>query len=250
MMSKRLTALVAALLTSICLSSPLFAAEINLSVAASLKDAVNELTDGYQKKHPGTVFRKNYGASGALAKQVENGAPADVFVSANVKWVDYLKGKKLLDGASIGIFAHNSLVVAGNPKLKITSMQDLLKLKRIAIGSPKSVPAGDYATQAFKHAGIDTQLGSKLILAKDVRESLLYAERGEVDASLVYRTDALISKQVAILYEVPQSLYQRVTYPMGLTLTGSKNADAVAFYKYLKTSDAVKVLEKYGFITK
>lgn len=231
-------------------SLPAWSAEISLSVAASLKDAVNELTAGYQKTHPAVVFRKNYGASGTLAKQVENGAPADLFISANVKWVDYLKGRALLDDASIGIFAHNSLVVAGSPKLKIAAMQDLLKLDRIAIGSPKSVPAGEYAMQAFQHAGINTQLAAKLIMAKDVRQSLLYAERGEVDAALVYRTDALISKQVFILYEVPHTLYQRVTYPMALTVSGGKNSAAVAFYGYLKSPEAVKVLEKYGFITK
>lgn len=231
-------------------SLPSWATEINLSVAASLKEAVNELSANFQKKHPGTVFRKNYGASGALAKQVENGAPADLFISANTEWIDYLKGKKMVDAATVEVFAYNSLVVAGNPKLKVTAMHDLLKLNRIAIGSPKSVPAGEYATQAFKHAGIDGQLGSKLVMAKDVRETLVYAERGEVDAALVYKTDALIAKQVVILYAVPQHLYQRVTYPMGLTLAGAKNADAVAFYKYLKTHEADKVLEKYGFATK
>lgn len=249
-MTRRITALIVACISVVCLASPLFAAEVSLSVAASLKDAMNELTDGYLKKHPAVTFRKNYGASGALAKQIENGAPADIFVSANLKWVDYMKEKKIIDAPSINVFAHNSLVVAGNPKLKITSMQDLLKLNRIAIGSPKSVPAGEYATEAFKSAGIDGQLGSKLIMAKDVRETLLYAERGEVDAALVYKTDALISKQVSILYAVPQNLYKRVTYPMGLTVSGSKNADTAAFYKYLKSAEADKVLEKYGFATK
>ncbi len=231
-------------------SLPSLAAEVHLSVAASLKEAVNELSANFQKRHPATLFRKNYGASGALAKQVENGAPADLFISANTEWIDYLKGKKLVDVASVEVFAYNSLVVAGNPKIKVTSLHDLLKLNRIAIGSPKSVPAGEYASQAFKHAGIDSQLGSRLVMAKDVRETLLYAERGEVDAALVYKTDALIGKQVVILYAVPQNLYQRVTYPMGLTLSGARNADAVAFYRYLKTPEADKVLEKYGFATK
>ena len=160
-------------------------------------------------------FVKNYGASGALAKQIENGAPADIFISANLEWMDYLKNKKLADAASIGTFAYNTLVFAGAAG-KASSMQDLLKLERIAIGSPKSVPAGEYAMEAFKKAGLDKQLGKKLVMAKDVRECLMYAERGEVDGAFVYKTDALQAKQAKILFTVPQELYPRVTYPMAL----------------------------------
>ena len=126
-------------------------------------------------------------------------------------------------------------------------MQDLIKLERIAIGSPKSVPAGEYAAGALKKAGLDTRLEKKLVMAKDVRECLMYAERGEVDGAFVYRTDALLAKQAKILFTVPQELYPRVTYPMALTIAGAKNRDAVAFISYLRSDEAKTVLSKYGF---
>lgn len=245
---KYVTKLAATLLGMLLLSTPVLAGDINLSAAASMKDAINELSDNFAQKHPGVKLLKNYGASGALAKQIENGAPADIFISANLEWMDYLKNKKLVDVTSIGTFSFNTLVFAGEPG-KASSMQDLLKLERIAIGSPKSVPAGEYASEALKKAGLEKQLENKLVMAKDVRACLMYAERGEVDGAFVYRTDALQAKKAKILFTVPQGLYPRVTYPMALTITGAKSKDAVAFYTYLHSKEAKTVLTKYGFTT-
>ncbi len=228
------------------LATPVFAGDVNLSIAASLKEVINELSDSFARRNPSVKFVKNYGASGALVKQIENGAPSDVFISANVEWMDYLKNKKLADAASIGVFTYNTLVFAGTPG-KAATMQDIIKLERIAIGSPKSVPAGEYAMEAFKKAGLDKQLEKKLVMAKDVRECLMYAERGEVDGAFVYRTDALQAKQAKILFSVPQNLYPRVTYPMSLTVNGTKNKAASAFFAYLHSDDAKAVLTKYGF---
>ena len=228
------------------LAASVLAGEINLSVAASLKEVTNELSDNFARSHSGAKFLKNYGASGALAKQIESGAPSDIFITANLEWMEYAKTRKLVDSASIGTFTYNTLVFAGAPG-KASSMQDLIKLERIAIGSPKSVPAGEYATEAFKKAGIDKQLAKKLVMAKDVRECLMYAERGEVDGAFVYKTDALLAKQAKILFAVPQELYPQVTYPMALTVAGAKNSDAAAFFAYLHSDEAKKVLTKYGF---
>ena len=236
-------------LVGLC-ASPAWAGEVNLSVAASLKEVVTELTDGFAKKNPDVKFLKNFGGSGTLAKQIENSAPSDIFISANADWMDYLKNKKLVDTSSIGTFTYNSLVFAGASETKASTMHDLLKLKRVAIGSPKSVPAGEYAMEAIKKAGMDKQLEKKLVMARDVRECLMYAERGEVDGAFVYRTDALLARKVKILLTVPQGLYPRVIYPMGLTITGAKNAAAAAFYKYLKSAEAKVVLAKYGFALK
>jgi molybdate transport system substrate-binding protein len=241
--------MITALFCLLLLATPVIAGDVNLFVAASLKEVINDLSDSFAKKNPGVKFVKNYGASGALVKQIENGAPSDVFISANLEWMDYLKSKKLADVASIGTFTYNTLVFAGTPG-KASSMQDLIKLERIAIGSPKSVPAGEYATEAFKKAGLDKQLEKKLVMAKDVRECLMYAERGEVDGAFVYRTDALQAKQAKILFTVPQELYPRVTYPMALTTAGAKNKEAAAFFGYLHSDDANSVLAKYGFATK
>lgn len=226
------------------------AADINLSVAASLREAVTELSANFTKNHPDVKFLSNFGASGALAKQIANGAPADLFFSANQEWMDFLKTKKLLDEKRISIFAFNSLVFAGMPDLKVKTIQDVTTLEKVAIGSPKSVPAGQYAMEALTRAGLDKKLENKLVMARDVRECLMYAERGEVSGAFVYKTDALqMAKKVKILFDIPQELYSRVTYPVGLTVSGSKKADAAAFYNYLQTTEAKGILTKYGFVT-
>ncbi len=241
---------VAIALVGFLVAGPAGAADVNLSVAASLTDVVKELSGNFTKTHPGVVFRSNFGASGALAKQIENGAPADLFISANVEWMDYLKARNLMDEKTITTFAYNVLVFVGKPGMKVNALPDVTKLGRIAIGSPKSVPAGQYAMEAFRNAGIEKDLQGKLVMAKDVRECLLYADRGEVDGAFVYKTDAMQAKRARILFTVPEDLYPRVTYPMGLTLMGARNKDAGAFYGYLQSGHAKAVLDKFGFAPK
>ena len=233
------------------LTSVATAADVNLSIAASMKEIVNLLTDNFSKKNPEVKFIKNYGGSGALAKQIENGAPADIFISANMKWVDYLKDKKLMDDQSIDIFAYNELVFVGKPDIKAKGMKDLTRLEKIAIGSPQSVPAGEYAVEAMRKAGIDKELEKKLVMGKDVRACLMYAEQGEVDGAFVYKTDALLAtKKIITLFTVPQEFYSRVTYPKGLTAAGCKNKEAAAFFRFLNSAEARKALEEQGFLLK
>jgi molybdate transport system substrate-binding protein len=226
------------------------AGEISISVAASLKEAMNELAAEYTRGNPAAVFRKNYGGSGALAKQIENGAPADLFISANLEWMDYLKERGFVDPSTIGTFAGNTLVFVGTSGVTAAGMQNLTQLSRIAIGSPKSVPAGEYALEAMKKSGIEKLLLKKLVMAKDVREALMYAERGEVDGAFVYRTDALLARQVKILFTVPAELHTPVSYPVGLTTAGAKKEEARAFLHFLRSSASKRVLEKYGFAVK
>jgi molybdate transport system substrate-binding protein len=183
-----------------------------------------------------------------LAKQIENGIPADIFVSANAEWLDYLKNKKVVEAQGATVVAKNVLVFAGSNSAIAKSLADLTALERVAIGSPKNVPAGEYAVQALKSAGIFAAVEKKLVQAKDVREALLYAERGEVDGAFVYLTDALLSKKARILFVVPAELYPEVTYPMGLTAAGAKNPAAEDFYKYLQSNKAREILKKYGFV--
>ncbi|MEI7695732.1 MAG: molybdate ABC transporter substrate-binding protein [Chlorobium sp.] len=226
------------------------AGELNLSVAASLKEVINELSVSYTAKHPGTVILKNFGASGTLAGQIENGAPADLFIAANSEWMDYLNNKKLVDGSSIKSFAWNSLVFVGTTSKKVASVKDLPILEKIAIGSPKSVPAGEYAMAAMTKSGVVTKLAEKFVMAKDVRECLMYAELGEVDGAFVYKTDALLAKKSKLLFAVPQELYPRVVYPMVLTIKAAQNPEAKAFLAYLQGKEAKSVLTKFGFILK
>lgn len=223
------------------------AGEVNLSAAASLKETLSEIAATFTASHPGVTIQKNFGASGALAKQLENGAPTDIFISADQKWVNYLLEKNLLDKGPTAILANNTLVFVGSEQGQAASLPEVVQLERVAIGSPKSVPAGDYAMQALHKAGLDQAMEKKLVLAKDVRECLMYAERGEVDGAFVYRTDALLAKNARILFTVPQELYAPITYPMGLTLTGAKNEEARQFLHYLQGLEAKAVLKKSGF---
>jgi len=233
------------------LSSAVYGGDVHLAVAASLKEVVNELSDNFARKHPSANFKKNYGGSGALAKQTESGAPADIFISANTEWMDYLKGKGMLDDKSVDTLTYNVLVFVGQPELKVSGLHDVARLGKVAIGSPKSVPAGEYALTALKKAGIYQQLEHRLVMAKDVRECLLYADRGEVEGAFVYRTDALlVAKRARILFTVPQEYYPRVTYPMALTKNGANNLEAAAFYAYLHTDEARSVLKKFGFLAR
>ena len=250
-MKYALRAICFAFLITMLSALPARAGEINVSAAASLREAVTELTGTFAKNTPGTTFKNNLAASGSLAKQIVNGAPADIFFSANPEWMEYLKGKKLVDETNITTLAYNVLVFVGKPELKVKTMRDVVTLEKIAIGSPKSVPAGQYAADAFRKAGIEKQVENKLVMARDVRECLMYADRGDVSGAFVYKTDAeQMARNVKILFIVPQELYPRVTYPVGLTAAGSRKAEAGAFYRFLQSSDAKKILVKYGFIVK
>lgn len=248
---KALWTAVVTLAGSLLLTASLLQAneEVRISVPASMTDAIKELAAQFAASGAKAQIVPNFGASGALAKQIVEGAPADLFISANQKWMTYLRDGKHIDLASEQILAANTLVFVGVKNPAVTKMSDITALRQIAIGSPKSVPAGEYAAQAMEKAGLYQQLQAeqKLVMAKDVRQSLAYAERGETDGAFVYKTDALLATQAVILFEVPQELYDRVTYPIALTPSGANKEAAKAFYAFLTGPQALPVLLKYGF---
>ncbi|WP_028582214.1 molybdate ABC transporter substrate-binding protein [Desulfogranum japonicum] len=229
--------------------SALAADTVYLSVAASMTDAFNELISTFKTEHPDATLLPNYASSGSLAKQIDQGAPADLYVSANPKWMKFLKEKNMIAANTDRIFAFNKLVFVGEPNISIDSMEALATLKRIAIGTPESVPAGQYAKQAMEaaHVFAPLQENNKLMLAKDVRQALLYADRGEVDGAFVYRTDALLAQHAKIVFTVPDQLYDKVAYPMGLTVSGAGKATAQAFLTFMQSDQATNILKKYGF---
>ena len=231
----------------VTLSSPAIAGEITFSAGVGLKDVLNDTATAFTQKNPSAKILKNYAASGVLAKQLDSGAQTDIVFVANVEWMDYLKEKKHVDVSTITPFAYNTLVFVGKGTQRASSLGELTKFDRIAVGSPKSVPAGEYTMEALKNAGIDKQLEKKLVMARDVRECLLYAERGEVDGAFVYKTDALLSKDVAIWFTVPQKFYSQVVFLTALTVSGVKNQDAVSFFSFLRSAEARSLLLKYGF---
>ncbi|WP_028318626.1 molybdate ABC transporter substrate-binding protein [Desulfobulbus elongatus] len=248
---KRLKTIVTILAAGLLLAAPTLhaAEEIRISLAASMTDVLKELADQYKASGKDVAIVPNFGPSGALAKQINEGAPTDLFISANQKWMTFLRDEKKIDPKTEKILAVNTLVFVGAKNPAVTKMADIVGLKQIAIGSPKSVPAGEYAAQAMEKAGIYKQLQDeqKLVMAKDVRQSLTYADRGEADGAFVYKTDALMATQAVILFEVPQDLYEQVTYPIALTDAGAKNAAAKAFYEFITGPEALKVFQKYGF---
>lgn len=245
-MGKRLLVLFALLLFAI----PVRAAEVRISAAASMTDAINAVCAAYRVDHSQVQFENNFAASGSLARQIAAGAPADLYISANPKWMRYLVQQKIIPAANVKTFAFNTLVFVGDPAHPLHGMKGLTALGRIAIGSPRSVPAGQYAKQALTHAGLYQKLlqGNKLVMAKDVRQALVYADRGEVNGAFVYRTDALLARHAVIQFTVPQKLYSRVRYPLAVTATGAKNPAATAFLTYLRGPHAGKILKKYGFL--
>jgi len=223
------------------------AGEIHISAAISLKEVMNELTKDYANNNPGLKFVNKFDASGSLAKQIENQPTVDIFIPSNMMWMQYLMDRYMLDNFSIRTFTFNTLVFAGNPGKKVSGMNELPRLKKIAIGRPERVAAGEYALESLINSGVYKALHKQLLLSKDSRDSLKYVELGEADGAIVYRTDALFSRRLKIHFVIPQELYSRVVYPMALTVTGARNGDARAFFKYLQGSDARAVLERYGF---
>lgn len=220
-----------------------------LSVAASMTDVFKEVIGVFSENHPDIRMLPNFASSGSLAKQINQGAPSDLYISANPKWVKFLAGNTLIAESTERVFAFNKLVFVGQPATAVSQLKQITSLQRISIGSPQSVPAGQYAKQAMESVGIYTELeqNRKLVMAKDVRQALLYADRGEVDGAFVYRTDAMLARSAKILFTVPDELYNRVSYPLVLTLSGAEKTGAISFYQFISSKQVTEILKKYGF---
>lgn len=231
-------------------TSPIAHAQtLHLSIAASMTEAVKEIITTFEQSHDKIRCIPNFASSGSLAKQIEQGAPADLYISANPKWMEYLLKKELIAPGANQIFAYNQLVFLREGKAVPNNMSNITSLDRIAIGNPKSVPAGKYAEQAMIKAGVYDVLKTdkKLILAKDVRQALLYADRGEVDGAFVYATDALLAENAQVAFMVPQNLYSRVSYPVGITIEGQAKPAAKLLYNFILGEKGAAILTKYGF---
>jgi molybdate transport system substrate-binding protein len=222
-----------------------------VGAAISLKEAFNELGGVYQQR-TGTKVTFSFGASGELEKQIEAGAPLDVFASAAEKEMDELAGKNLIDEATRADFVRNSLVlvVPRDSMLELHSLSDLDKpgVSKIAIGDPKTVPAGQYAQQLLRNARLWSKVESRLILAENVRQVLDYVARGEVDAGIVYATDVSIAHgKVSVATRAPDGKYGPILYPLAV-IRSSANAQAAKRFVYLVLSpEGVAILERHGF---
>jgi molybdate transport system substrate-binding protein len=232
-------------------STTLRAVALNVSAASSLTDALKEINALYTKENPNITITPNFASSGTLQKQIEQGAPADVFISAGASQMDALQKENLIVTTTRKNLLNNTLVmiVPNDSTLGLTNFKDLAgdNVKKIAIGDPKSVPAGSYAQMAFDELGITAQVTGKYVIGADVKGVLSYVESGNVDAGLVYSTDAKTSTKVKVVANAPADINAKIVYPAAV-VAASKVAKAATNYEnFLFGTEAKTIFEKWGF---
>jgi len=227
-----------------------FAGEVVVSAAASLSNAFKEIAQNYEAQHAGTKVSLNFGASGSLLQQIVKGAPVDVFASADQETMDAAEKQGLVAHADRRDFVRNALVVIVpiDSKLALKRLEDLDQpaVRRVAIGNPASVPVGRYAKHALEGAKLWTAFGPKAINTQNVRQSLDYVARGEVDAGFVYSTDAAIMKdKVKVAFNVPLDVV--ISYPIAKITNSANGPEATRFIAFVQLPESQAILAKYGF---
>jgi len=217
--------------------------QVTVFCAASLTDVFTDLKNDFEKENQVDI-KLNLASSGTLARQIEQGAPADIFLSANKKWMDYTEESGLTEKETIKEIAANSLVIVV-PK---NSVKDTIPFVSpdfsqsfnglLSIGDPAYVPAGTYAREAMENAGIFNSVKDRLLPAKDVRSALMVVEMGETEAGIVYKTDALKSEKVKIAGEIPENLHQAIKYT-GAILKGHKSDLTAKFYTFITSEEGI-----------
>ena len=232
-------------------SGPLSANELIVSAAVSLKEAFNEIAE-LNEKRSGTKIHFNYGASGVLQKQIESGAPADVFASAGAKQMDDLAAKGFVVSATRSDFARNALVLIVPAKgTGISSFGDLTSpaVKKIAVGNPKTVPAGQYTDQTFNRLKLLPQIQAKLIFAEDVRQVLDYVVRDEVEAGVVYSSDALSAgDKIKVVARAADDSHDPILYPIAIVKESKQQEAARKFIELVLSPEGQAILVKHGFL--
>lgn len=225
--------------------------EILVAAAASLTDVLKDVGKIYQGKS-GNKLILILGASNFLARQIDEGAPADLFFSADLAQIEFLERRGRLEPGMRKNLLSNQLVliIPVDSKLRIASPQDLLKsdVKKLALANPAAVPAGVYARKYLNDQGLWTRVKSKVIAVLDVRATLASVESGNVEAGFVYKTDAALSPKVKIVYEVPLARGPKIVYPLALVKDSKKTAAARDFADFLESQVAKALFKKYGFI--
>lgn len=222
--------------------------ELTISAASSLQDALTDIKASFEKAHPNVHINFNFGASGSLQQQISQGAPADLFYSAAEDKFDQLVKDGLIEENGIDLVRNELvLVVPKDSAAKIKSFQDLPKADKLSIGTPESVPAGKYAKESLENMNIWNGIKEKVVYAKDVRQVLTYAETNNVDAGIVYKTDALISDKVDIVDTADEKTHAPIIYPLGVIKDTSHPEEAKLFYDYLQNAESMSIFEEYGF---
>lgn len=230
------------------------ATELTVFAAASLADVLPALAEGYAKDG-GERIRCSFAASSALARQLEAGASADVFVSADEEWMDYAAKRQLILADTRTVVAGNRLVLIaprGTPQVAIDERLPLAQLLgdgRLALGDPAHVPAGRYAQQALEKLGLWPVVAGRLVPAESVRVAQMYVVRGEAPLGVVYATDVRGVGEVQVIGEFPPASHAPIRYPAGVLAASAAPAAARAFVTWLGGADAAGIWQRYGFIT-
>ena len=227
------------------------ASEILVSAAASLTEVLKEISSDYQSKSQHTV-KFNFGPSSGLARQIDEGAPADMFFSADLPQMEKLDKSGRLEPGTRKNLVSNQLViiVPADSKLSFSSPQDLLKsdVKRIALAEPSSVPVGVYSKKYLTDEGLWNKVEAKVVPVQDVRATVASVESANVEAGFVYKTDAAVSKKVKIVYEVPIEKGPKITYPVAVVKESKRKNAARDFMNYVQSPSAKDAFKKYGFV--
>jgi molybdate transport system substrate-binding protein len=225
--------------------------EVLVSAAASLRDVLKEIGGGYQSKSKHKV-NFSFGPSSILARQIDEGAPVDMFFSADLAQMDSLdKNGRLEPGARQNLLSNQLvIIVPADSRLMIAAVQDLLKsqVKRIALAGPAAVPIGVYTSQYLQAEGLWDKVKSKVVPVLDVRATLASVESGNVEAGFVYKTDAAISKKVRVVYEVPIDKGPKITYALAIVKASKKKAAARDFMNFVLSTTGRETFKKYGFM--
>ncbi|WP_407558534.1 molybdate ABC transporter substrate-binding protein [Vibrio parahaemolyticus] len=227
------------------------ATDLKVYAASSMTNAIDEIAQDFKEKYDVTVTPV-YGGSSSIARQIINGAPADVFISANTKWMDYLVDEGVIDGDNVTNLVRNSLVLIApqTSSLAVFNFADAkaweaaLNGSRLALGNPTSVPAGMYAKESLTTLGVWKEIQTKVAPAKNVRLALALVERGEAPLGVVYKTDAQLTSKVKIVGEFASDTHAAIVYPAAVVKDSTESRQ---FFQYLKSEDAKRVFAHYGF---
>jgi molybdate transport system substrate-binding protein len=224
--------------------------QLTVSAAASLKEALGEITPLYSKAKSNLAIRNNFGSSGNLQQQIINGAPVDIFISAAAKQMDELQKKDLIVADTRrDLLSNRLLLIVPVDKGDAKELKDLTNanIERIAIGDPRSVPVGQYAEQALTKLDLLQEVQSKLVLGNNVRQVLQFVESGNAQAGIVYATDAKTSTKVKVVQIIDAKLHKPIVYPIAVLQKSSNQESAKSYLEYLSSEPVKTIFEKYGF---
>ncbi len=229
--------------------------ELIIAAAASLKDVTADIENVYEEKNKNIDLVFTYGGSGSLQQQIEQGSPTDVFISAGSKQMDALDDKSLLlDGTKEDLLTNKVVLITPKDKTDLKSFEDLNsdKVSQIGFGEPRTVPVGEYTEEVLSSLGVLDSIrnSGKVVYAKDVKEVLTWVETGNIDAGVVYETDAKISDSVNIVCEAPEGSHKEILYSVAVIKDSKNINEAQEFLSFLNSDEAKTIFKEYGFTTK